>query len=738
MGPRDSVLGMAGFVRRFTFVPTLTVIKEIEGVVIIDLAPPDPATGAGTGAVLVVGEFEDGFFAIEPDAKGAVEVFGSQDYATKFGSFGFTYGGVVANNPCARRHVGEAWNGNGFLKTFKLKASRLMISRVDTSVGSVSFDPLAFIDGGVGPFVLAAAQTTAFTTNTGSASSTALTGTVATSAGASGVFTTVTSGETFGVKVDGGPQINVTFGAADITAALQIARINATLGYAMAIANTTEIDLRGLQVGSGGTIELIEVTTGLLAKLGHTAGVTSGTGTFPNLNSVTVAQLVAFINGIAGLGAVNLKAATGQNGQIRFYNSTSITAATISIASGAMALALGISPLGTTVALTSHVGGVIPAGTRVRTVGGLEWVTMQTLDVPASVLGPYVVKVRPATDNGSGVTTTAGTVTVLVDQAFGMLKVTNPAALTAALTENAIDAKYQAALDATLDQSGAAREANYLLIARRTDAVVLAGRSNAYAATEQGLLARKLVTGDPLGTTVNDSIVNVAKFRGDRVFYTSKGLKITIPQIGERGVDGGDGFTTDGIITVRPDGPLTSICATLPPEENPGQSTGLIEDFFEVNTFSETLNIDSYKAYKRNGIAVPRRDRQSGMVFQSGNTSSLESGRTTMARRKMADFIQDTAAELFNPFVKKLNSQARRDKVRGIWEQFLGGLQSAKRPEAARIAEFSVDDSANAGNTVEVLNLGVYNLNTIVHTLSSMEDIVVQTNIGENAVISKS
>lgn len=729
---------MAGYVRRFTFVPTLEVIKEIEGVVIIDLAPPDPATGAGTGAVLLVGEFEDGLFATDADAKGAVEVFGSADYAAKFGTFGYTYSGVVANNPSARRHVGEAWNGNGYLKSFKLKASRLMISRVDTSVGSVSFDPLAFIDGGVGPFVFAAAQTLAFTTNLGSASSTALTGAVATSAGASGVFTTVTSGETFGIKIDGGPQINVTFGAADITAALQITRINNTLGYACAVANTTEIDLRGLQVGTGGKVELIEVTTGLLAKLGHTVGVTAGTGTFPNLNAVTAAQLVAFINAVAGLGAINVKATLGQNNQLRFYNSTSVLAATLAVASGAMALAAAVTPLGVTVALTDHVGGEIPAGTRVRTAGGLEWVTMQTLDVPASVLGPYTVKVRPGTDNGSNVGTTAGTANVLVDQAFGMLKVTNPAALAVALGENAIDAKYQAALDATLDQSGAAREANYLLVARRTDAVVLASRSNSYAATESGLLARKFVTGDPLGTTVNDSITNVAKFRGDRVFYTSKGLKVTIPQIGERGTGGGDGFTADGIITVRPDGPLTTICATLPPEENPGQSTGLIEDFFEVDTFGEVLSIDSYKAYKRNGIAVPRRDRQSGMVFQSGNTSSLETGRKTMARRKMADFIQDTAAELFNPYVKKLNSQARRDKVRGIWEAFLGGLESAKKPEAARIEGFLVDDSINAGNTKDVLDVGVYNINTVARTMSSLEDIVVQTNIGENAVISKS
>ena len=66
---------MAGFVRRFTAVPPLEVITQIEGPVIVDLAPPDPVTGAGTGTVLLVGEFEDGLFATDSEAIGAVEVF---------------------------------------------------------------------------------------------------------------------------------------------------------------------------------------------------------------------------------------------------------------------------------------------------------------------------------------------------------------------------------------------------------------------------------------------------------------------------------------------------------------------------------------------------------------------------------------------------------------------------------------------------------------------------------------
>ena len=79
---------MAGFVRRFTSEPTLEVITQIEGVVIIDLTPPPPITGAGSGSVVIFGEFEDGPFAAENN-EGPLEVFGSTDLQQKFGGFGY-------------------------------------------------------------------------------------------------------------------------------------------------------------------------------------------------------------------------------------------------------------------------------------------------------------------------------------------------------------------------------------------------------------------------------------------------------------------------------------------------------------------------------------------------------------------------------------------------------------------------------------------------------------------------
>lgn len=732
---------MAGFTRRFTSIPTLEKILEIEGVVVIDLAPPEPATGAGSGTVLLVGEFEDGFFATDEEADGSVEVFGAEDYRTKFGGFGFVYGQTQSQNPCARRHLAENWNGNGYLKGFKLKCSRLLVARVDTSVGSVSFDPLAAIDGEPGPYVLAVGQTLAFTTDEGSASSTALTGVAAVKVGASAALATLLSGETFGIAVDGGPMVTVAFGAADLDQAAVIARVNATLGFTCAIdGGSGQVDFQGQILGTAGSVTLTETTTGVLTKLGHTAGTASGTGTFANIKAVTLAELVAFVNGVAGLTAIDVGAQVGPGNVIRFVNIVSADDSTISIAAGAMATALGLDPLATTVSIGDHPGGTIPAGTRVENGDGDQWVTMQTLDIPEGALGPIVAKVRPALDDGTAAGAAAGDVTTIVDALPFAAVVNNAAALTAAKNEEQMDNAYIAAMDATLAETGDACEANYLLCARRSDALVRAGKANVVSATENGLFARIFVTGDPMPTTAGDSIDHAEAFRGgndDRVFYTTKAMKVRVPAIAELGLTGGIGFTQDGVISMRPDGPLTTICATLAPEENPGQKTGLIDDFFAVDTGGETLARQTYEAWKRNGIAAPRRDRDSGMVFQSGVTLSLESGRKTMARRKMADFIQNSAVQIGKPYCKKLNTQARRDALRGVWEAFLGELQSAAIPAKSRIEAFSVDDSAKAGNTPEVLARGVYFLVTKVRTHSSMDDVVFQTEIGESTVITR-
>jgi hypothetical protein len=602
-------------------------------------------------------------------------------------------------------------------------------------VGVVSFDPLATLVGGVGPFAVAVGDTLSVTTNIGTGSSTAIAATLGTRAGASAAFGSVVSGDTFGVVVDGGVQVNVVLGGGDITAAAVISRINSALGYTAAVLNTSQVDISGRTRGTAGSVRMVEVTAGVLAKIGHTAGTTQGTGNVGNVNAVTADELITIINGTVALSSIQVAADKDKLGRLRLSNNVSASVSSIRVdAGGPLGAKLGFT-LSTTVLASSHTGGSIPAGTRVRKSTGQEWVTMQTLTIPAGALGPYVVKVRPALDDGTAIAASAGEANLLVDQvSWATLKVNNAAGLSAALTEPQLDNAYETALQRTLDESGTVREANYLLIARRSDAVVRAGRANALAATAGGMQGRKFVTGDPLGSTTNQIIANVAQYRSDRVFYTGKGLKVRVPQIAAVGLAGGLGFTADGVITVRPDGPLTTICAMLPPEENPGQQTGLIDDFFEVDAGGEVLTMESYIAFKAAGVVVPRADRVSGMVFQSGETSSRETGRTEISRRKMADFIQDSIAEIGAPYAKRLNKQSRRDALRGRVDGFLAGLQSQQSPERARIGLYALDDSANAGNTAANLARNLYFLDVSANTLGSMNDIVFRTSIGPTAV----
>ena len=740
---------MAAFVRRFTSFPSIETLAEIEAVDIVDLPPPAPTTGVGSGTLCIFGEFEDGPFAAGGDAsefratlknQGIVEAFGAEDLRDKFGGFGFTYSGVPSNNPCARKHLLELWNGNGFLKLKYLMPRRLVVARVDTSVGNVAFSPLAYVEGGAGPYALSVGHQLTITTDAGGpANSTAIAAVVATNSVGAFAATAFVGGETISIGIDNNPAINVVFSAADQTRAQVAARINQYLGYTAATDNAVGITIVGIVPGTAGKVVLADVTPGALLAIGKVAGTTNGTGNVANLNAVTATEVATIVNGTVALTAIDVNARVSANGRLRIV-STNVGVGTINVTSTAMSTAIGITPVATTVAAGVHAAGTIPAGTRVRTAGGAEWVTMQTLEVEEGTTavpnpGPHVVKVRPATDNGTAAGASASTVVVIpaTDQpTFGELAVTNPAALTAALTEVQMDNAYIAAMNASIDLTKPSREANYTLSARRSDAIHASGLSNAVTASAEGHFGRKFIYGAPIGFTQSQAIADVALQRSDRLFYCWPGWRVRIPEIAERGLAGGEGFTADGVITVRGEGPLASLDCQLAPEENPGQQTGLIQSFFEVEPQSTPLGQANYISLKANGICAPRVDRVSGSIYQSGVTSSLTAGLTTQARRKMADFIQDTLAERLVPFSKKLATQIRVDSITGVINQFLSDLLAENTPQLQRIAAFSVD--AVSGNTPSLNARGIFVWVVRVQTLASLDAIVVQTEIGEGVV----
>lgn len=741
---------MAAFIRRFTSVPSIGVLSEIEAIDIIDLPPQSPTTGVGTGTLLCVGEFEDGSFATAEDAEfyvgagifGVQEVFGSEDLVTRYGGFGYRYGSLPYQNPCARRHLQEFWNGNGFIKLKYCEPQRLVIARVDTSVGEVAFTPLASILGGAGPFNLTVGDLLTVTTDLGGPSnSTALAAAVASITGAVFVASGYVGGESIVIQIDGGPNVTVTFSALDQTPTEVAARINLVLGYAAASVVAGAVRIVGIVAGLDGEVVLANGSPLALTAIGHVPGTTAGTGNVGNINAVTAAEVAAIVNGTAGLAAINAGASLDGSGRLRLTRTGGV--GDIEVTTTAMATVIGLEPLDVAVVAGETPGGRIPAGTRVRTAGGLTWVTMQTLEVPegtptSPVVGPFVVKVRPALDDGTAVGTAASTVNVVVDQpGFVQLAVINPNALTAALTEPQIDARYSQAWDRTVALDNVVREVNFSICARRSQATQVQGLTNAVDASAQGLFGRKFTARAPLGFSRAQAIADVANYRSDRVNYTYPGWRCLIPEIAELGTAGGLGFTADGVITVGGDNPLSTINCRLNPEENPGQATGLIDVFFATEEIYENgqrviLSQADYIAFKRAGICAPRRDRTAGSIYQSGVTTSLVEGLKTQARRKMADYIQDSLANRLVPFSKKLATLARRDAIRVVIDQFLAGLQSINNPETQRISGYLVDEVS--GQTPQLTALGIFFYIIKVRTLSSLDAIVLQTEIGEGVV----
>lgn len=725
---------MTAFVRRFRTTPSLAILTAIEQVAIVDGVPTTPVTGTGTGTVMLVGEFEDGPFN-EP-----TEVLGEQDEATRFGGFGYKYGSVNYENPCARVHNGEPWNGNAYLKGKFLKFPRKIVVRVDSSVGTVRFQPLASLRTAVGPYRLTAGQQLAVTPDGGSAvTTTAVAATAATRTGIAfpggSNLSGFVGGEQIGITIDSNPEVIVTFQAADSTAAQVATRINSFLGYvaATAILSGTGIQIVGIVLGTSGHVTLRNVSGTPLTNIGSTAGTSNGTGNVGNVNAVTATELAAIIDALAGVSA-----SVDPTGAVIVYSPTVGTGA-ILVTAGAMATAIGITA-GTTITATQGAATAIPAGTRVRTAGGLEWVSMQSLAIPegtASVpnLAFYEAPIRPGLDNGTIAGATAGTVVVLVDIPNGrMFSVTNLSNVAAALDENALDARYETAFAATVDVASVAAQVNYTICARRTDAVIRAGLANAVTASDEGCFGRSFHTRAPLGFTGTQAIADVATYRdADRGFYCWPAWKVRIPEIASRGTAGGFGFTADGVILVGGDGPLAYLNAALNPEENTCQDTGLLTFVDGIERpAGVAFNRELYQALKAAGICAPRIDQRGVAVYQSEATMSLEDGRKTQKRRKMADHLQDTIAALLLPFSKKLMTDEREASIDARLESLLSTYLARNAPGRQRIKAYGFANTTNANP--DLAERGISTRDVQVQLLSSADTFLVQTAIGEGAI----
>jgi hypothetical protein len=731
---------MANFIRRFTTDPGNDILLNIESVNVIDRDPPAAITGVGTGTAMLVGEFENGPFNL------ATEITGAEDMQQTFGSLGYTYGGTTGQNPSARTRnadsavAPEYWNGNGAVQLSGKRFSRLVLVRVDTSVGSVSFSRLGSSTGVAKPsYQITTADTLSFKINGAGAVTATFTAVAAVTTGASATYAIV-GGETVTLQYDSAPAFTVTFLSTDTTQAAVIARINQYAGFTYASTSTTEVRLTSRQKGSGAKNVVVGFDTGATAaKLGLTAGTVSGSGNVANSNAVTFAELKLIVE--TALTGTTMDQTS--SGAPRLSSNTALTG-TVELSTPTTATDFGFSA-GVGTAVTGDAG-KIPAGTVVKTSGPVKYVTMQDVAVTAASAGPYTVKVRHATDDGTGTASIAGSIT-LVDSVspidLAAFSVINLTPTVAALTESQIDAAYSAAFDATLDINTVAKVINVAWSARQSNSVRRKGKDNALSASANGCFGRMFLARSPMALAKaiakGTSEPGVGPYRDQRVVYCYPNARTNVPGIARLGLSGGTGFTVDGNVDVGADGFLASVLSQLPPEENPGQDAGLLGNIIGIESglSSQSLTMSDYIAFKAAGICALRMDAGTAS-FQSGVTSIdplAYPNLKNIARRRMADFIQDTLANRITGFGKKLSTIRRRKALLAEVRGFLKGLLSPDDLASQRIAAFSASDKQ--GNTPTTLGQGLYRVKVAVTTISSLDSIVLDTTIGETVDVTE-
>jgi len=666
------------FIRRFTSLPSLAVLLAVSGVVLVDAPPARPVNAAPFGKICVVGEFEDGEFNTPTD------LLTSQDQATKFGLFGYTYGSSKYQYPCAKQSGGsEPWNGSAWVQTTKLVfGGGLTFCRVDTSIGQVTLTPRAFVQGTVkAPFALDHGQTFIFNANAAGNVTVTLNAVAATHTGSGGTFNSFTGGETLTLAIDNGASFEVVFQASDTSLSAIISRINETYGQVIASNASSELKLTSL---TKGTASKVIITAGAAATtLGLTADTYSGTSTsnIADVSQTTFAELKAVVEAASALVSVT----TSSDGYPRIVSKLGGTG-TMLIGAGTANTALGFSQgsTATTAALSAAV--TLPAGLRCSDGGAASTrlVTMQTKTAAAGSTASINLKVRPAVDDGTYAGLGSADMVDTLEDKPGDFEwsITNNEAIGDALTAAELDSLYLAAIDATLGVANdVTKRINGILSARQSNAIRARVRQNAIDASASGHFGRRAFLCPPNGTSastiIGSSAPGVGAYRAEEVGYAAGGVRCFLQEL----IDGG--HSTDGIVVRHPDVLLAARWGSLTPGYNPGQ---LPEEsalryspsiFLGLETVAQSWDLSTYKAFKTAGVCGAFFDAQNGITFEQGVTAvdpSADPSRVDISRKTLADFIGDSVAAFLLPMAKRQGTQRRREMQRQAIEGFMDGL----------------------------------------------------------------
>lgn len=673
----------AGFIRRYTTLPALETITQIEGVVVIDGTPPASIQGVGSGVVCGVGECADVTYGVQVSGGNVtsyprpVQVTTDADLQSKIGGFDSTLG-----------DFGDA-GGNLLADLLGRRfAAGLTVIPVNTAatkaVRLFRQLPLATSVSDPTPIVPVQAYT-------------------------------VPAGTLF--QTSGGATPTRSAAAVTFSADAYYASGTGLDRISWNVAALTQLLRR-----TAGSWYDDNVQVGDVITIGYPVGPFDGAyGTY-RISSITNATDLV----------------------VEALNGATFSSATVG--GSAVNMPWRVSP-----AATADTGAVVAATAAGYTVPARP---ISASVSPGTALPAFGAPLPGVTTLASGWTPSVG-LSLLAQQGAGN-GLTYVAGLHAANAANSaeLNTAYSTALQALLADADPASSVNIVFCSRSSRSIasalktVVATRSDsgrgvvALVAPGLSCVTRAAATSSATGSATDSSFgvaATDAAGRSDRVIFNWLGVKLSIPAAVGSSIQLASGaYTTDGVIDVSPVGHCASTLSQLPPERNPGEYSDItasaLSTVLGFQTAAPTLSVNDYTLLKAAGVMSLRNDRTTGFVWQSGITSSLTAGRTTIARRRMADFIQDSVGERLNIYAKQLLTQDLKDTIYQEVDGFLAGLESVDQPARQRISRYSVDPTS--GNTDALEAQGVYVIVAKVRTLASADDIVFNTQIGESVVVS--
>lgn len=298
--------------------------------------------------------------------------------------------------------------------------------------------------------------------------------------------------------------------------------------------------------------------------------------------------------------------------------------------------------------------------------------------------------------------------------------------------------KYQAAIDSTKPgTSDVTVNTVVVWAARRTTLIRQALLANVIDASSTGRGRMAIASAEPAadstsggaaaGVTAAMALAAGESLQSDRMVLTFPMSQIVTDQVA-----GASGTVT---ATINADGWMASIYSNFANERNPGANPAPLLDAIsnvEDSYVKNPLSKNDYANLLANGICPLQKDRTVGWWFLNGITAAnaaTQPTRVPAKRRRMADEIQDSLAGIAAPYLKEPATTERVDAFVGEIEVYLEGLLSKNRKGAQRIVDYGVDSVSL--NTPDLQAIGIYTIGVWVKTLSSMDDIVYQTQIGE-------